>query len=45
MKYAKPEVQCLADAAKAIQSGSKGTVTTTDAVIPHTTVSAYEADE
>lgn len=45
MKYQKPEIQVLAEARELIQSGSKGSVMTTDAVFPHTTVSAYEADE
>jgi len=45
MKYTKPEVQCLGLAAQIVQSGSKGIVTTADSVYPHTTVSAYEADE
>ncbi len=45
MRYEKPELQILADAGKAVQSGAKGSVMTTDASFPHTTVSAYEADE
>jgi len=45
MKYMKPEVQCLAEAAKTIQSGSKGSQLTTDSMFPYTTTSAYEADE
>lgn len=45
MEYKKPEIQVTADAGKVIQSGSKGTVMATDSDLPHTTVSAYEADE
>ena len=45
MKYQKPEIQILAKAGKVIQGGSKGSLMATDAVFPHTTVSAYEADE
>ena len=45
MKYAKPEVRTLSDAAEVIQSGAKGSVMAVDATPPHTTVSAYEADE
>ena len=45
MKYVKPEIHSLAEAAKAIQGGSKGSVLMTDSMFPHTTTSAYEADE
>jgi hypothetical protein len=45
MKYTKPQIQCLANAVKLIQSGEKGTDTANDASFPKTTVSAYEADE
>lgn len=45
MQYAKPEVNCLVNAATAIQSGSKHENASSDAVAPYTTISAYEADE
>ena len=45
MRYERPEIQMWPNAAKVIQSGAKGSVMTTDAAFPHTTVSAYEADE
>jgi len=45
MKYSKPQIELVENACEVIQSGSKGSLMTADSVFPHTTVSAYEADE
>jgi hypothetical protein len=45
MRYAKPELRMLPPAAMIVQSGAKGSVMINDSSFPHTTISAYEADE